>query len=351
MQFEAWLKELSQRVGFVEEQRVQWSQALKSKEPSLRTDEYPYLRKYSPDWPQLDETLRGSRIHKVLKAFFSGVFEGELIMPLLLSDAVDGMLDKLVTDFDDDELPLRRDERLLTLIVEEGGDKDAAQRRFGAEKKALEEHLSFTQLITNASMHPEIAGATKATQRFATALSRDWIIEAHDDLTAQNRAGVPVDISIKIDSWDGKTHDGSDEVELVNAIQSHLSMEETKRVVALVLKPINWIALGLGSLLAVYGLIRMQLPWIIIGLAGVGWYFYSKWQLGQQKLQVQQHYSTLRETCPKILKAVLAEVVDWRKDFATSDAEADEVRTYLQSISSDQHVLTSFEDGRAVLPK
>ena len=349
-QFEMWLKELSQRVGFVEEQRNQWSQALKSKEPSLGTDEYPYLRKYSPTWPQLDESLRGACIHRELKAFFEGIFEGEIVVPSLFSDAVDEMLDKLVTDFDDDELPLRRDERLLTLIVEEGGDKTAAQRRFGTEKDALEEHLSFTQLITNAAMHPDISGATKMTQRFATALSRDWICEAHDDLTAKNRTGVPTEILINIDSWDGKTRDGENESDLVSSIQSHLSMEEAKHIVALVLNPINWIALGIGSLLAIIGLINMQVFLIIIGLAGIGWFVYSKWQLGQQKLQVQKHYSDLQDTFPKVLKAVLAEVVDWRADFAGSDAEAAELRTFLQSISSDQHVLTSFESGRAVMP-
>lgn len=348
-QFELWLKELSERVGFTEQQRDQWSQALLSKEPSIGSDEYPYLRKYSPIWQQLDASLRGSRLHNALRAYIENIFTGEIVPHASLAEAVDEMLDKLVTDYDDEELPLRRDERLQALIVDEDGDKAAAQRRFGAEKHALEQKVSFTQLITNAAMHPEVAGATKASQRFAVAMSRDWIVAAHDDLTAKNRAGVPVELAIKIESWDGKTRDGQNETELVSSINSHWVAEEAKRIATVVLKPISWAALVLGGVVALYGLIKLNLFLIFIGLVAVGWYFYEKWKLDQSKGQVRQHYDNLRDSSPKILKAVLAEVVDWRKDYATGDAQADDLRKYLQSITTEQHLLKGFDAGRAVL--
>jgi len=350
-QFESWLKELSERAGFAEQQRDHWAQALVSKEPSLGSNEYPYLRRHCPIWDQLDASLRGSRLHKALKTFFENIFVGEIIPSRSLSDSVDEMLDKLVSDFDDEELPLRRDERLLTLIVEEDGDKAAAQRRFGAEKHALEQKVSFTQLVTNTAMHPEIAGAAKASQRFATAMSRDWIIAAHDDLTAKNRAGVPQEIPIRIDSWDGKTSEGENEAELLDSIKGHWYAEEAKRVATIVLKPISWVALVLGGIMTLYGLWNKSVFLIIVGLAGVGWYFYEKWKVDQSKVQVQQHFNNMRETSPKILKAALAEIVDWRKDYAAGDAEADELRRYLQSITKEEHLSTGFDAGRAVLTK
>ena len=350
-QFEIWLKELSERAGFTEQQRDRWSQALASKEPSLRADEYPYLRKYCPIWDQLDASLRGSRLHKALHAFFENIFAGEIPSSASLADAVDEMLDKLVTDYDKDELPMRRDLQLLEFIIAEKGDKVAAQRRCDVVKQALEAKQSFTQLITNAAMHPEIAGATKASQRFAVAMSRDWIVAAHDDLTAKNRAGVPREIPIKIESWDGKTQAGENETELLESIKSHWVAEEAKRLATVVLNPINWGALVLGGLVAVYGLWHQYLFLIIVGLAGIGWYFYEKWKLDQTKVQVQTQFNNLRETSPKILKAVLAEVVDWRKDYAGGDAQADELRKYFGSITTEQHMLTSFDAGRSVLNK
>ena len=350
-QFEIWLKELSERAGFTEQQRDRWSQALASKEPSLRADEYPYLRKYCPIWDQLDASLRGSRLHKALHAFFENIFAGEIPSSASLADAVDEMLEKLVRDYDKAELPLKERLQLLELIIDEEGDRAAAQRRCDTVKQALEAKQSFTQLITNAAMHPEIAGATKASQRFAVAMSRDWIVAAHDDLTAKNRAGVPRDIPIKIESWDGKTQAGENETELLESVKSHWVAEEAKRIATIVLSPINWVALVLGSLVTVYGLWNKSPFLIIVGLAGIGWYFYEKWKLDQTKVQVQTQFNNLRETSPKILKAVLAEVVDWRKDYAGGDAQADELRKYFGSITTEQHMLTNFDAGRSVLNK
>lgn len=351
-QFEIWLKELSERVGFTEQQRDRWSHGLTSKEPSLRGEEYQYLRKYCPIWDQLDASLRGSRIHKALQAYFENIFFGEIIAPALLGEAVDGMLDKLVTDHDKEEMPFREKKKLLELIVEERGDRHAAQRRFDASvKQAFETKQSFMQLITNAAMHPEIAGATKASQRFAVALSRDWIVAAHDDLTAKNRAGVPHEIPIKIESWDGKTQAGENEAELLESIKSHWIAEEAKRIATIVLSPINWVALVLGGIVTGSGLWNKSPFLIVVGLTGIGWYFYGKWKLDQTKVQVQTHFNGLRETSPKILKAVLAEVVDWRKDYAGGDVEADELRKYFGSITTEQHMLTNFDTGRSVLNK
>jgi len=349
-QFELWLKELSERVGFAEQQRDQWANALASKAPSVGADEYAYLRKYSPDWNRLDTSLRGSRLHDALKSYFEGIFTGELRPASSLSDEIDAMLDKLVSpDFDDEALPLRRELELLELINKERGDRVAAERRFQAVKQAFEQKVTFTQLVTNAAMHPEIAGASKATQRFATAMSRDWIVTAHDDLTAQNRAGVPTEIPFRIEGWDGKTRDGQNESELVSAIDSHLRAEETKRVATIVLNPVNWVALLLGGIVGLYGLITLTWFLVILGLGAVGWYFYAKHQVETNKGQIHQHYENLRDTSPKILKGVLAEVVDWRKDFSTGDAKAEELRKYLQSITTEQHMLTQFETGRAVI--
>jgi len=111
----------------------------------------------------------------------------------------------------------------------------------------------------------------------------------------------------------------------------------------------NRAALVLGGVVGVYGIITLNWFLVMVGIGGVGWYFHSKAQVDKSKRQVHKHFESLRDGMPKILKAVLAEVVDWRKDFATADAQAEDFRKYLQSITTDQHLLTSFESGRAVM--
>lgn len=111
-QIESWIEELSQKVGFVEEQHHQWKVALESKLQKLNDQSYPYLKEYSPTWPKLEESLEGAKLHKIIYDYFNDIFAREITPEKSIAYAVDALLDTLVSKFDDEELPLRRDERL-----------------------------------------------------------------------------------------------------------------------------------------------------------------------------------------------------------------------------------------------
>ena len=57
-QIEEWIKELSQKVGFVEEQHDQWKKALEAKVKELDANAYPYLKEYSSTWSRLQENKK-----------------------------------------------------------------------------------------------------------------------------------------------------------------------------------------------------------------------------------------------------------------------------------------------------
>lgn len=115
-----WLTELEQQAGFPQEQRKRWAEALDVMAPKVGSGEYPTLQKYSSTWPKLEAALSAARRNQAVQSFFEQLFTGEIIVPPSLEWAVDSLLDSLVTNFDDEELPLRREERMLQLIVDEG---------------------------------------------------------------------------------------------------------------------------------------------------------------------------------------------------------------------------------------
>jgi len=68
---QAWIEELAQRSGFIEEQRQQWTAGLRSKTPNLGSSQrYGYLAKYSPTWSQLESTLNGAGLNAVIHDHF-----------------------------------------------------------------------------------------------------------------------------------------------------------------------------------------------------------------------------------------------------------------------------------------
>ena len=191
-----WLTELEEQAGFPEEQRKRWAQALDVMIPKVGSREYPTLRRYSRTWPGLEASLAAVRRNQVILTFFEQMFTGEIVVPPSLESAVDSILESLVTNFDAEELPLRNQERMLQLIIEEDGDKGVANRRFQAESSSLQKQTNFAEMLTNSAMYPERSGATRATQRYAVSRCRQWIIAGFQDLVARDRAAVPAQAEI-----------------------------------------------------------------------------------------------------------------------------------------------------------
>lgn len=345
----AWVHELSQAAGFIDAQREQWSRALLSKMPrGDHAPQYPHLSRYSPDWARLEQSLNEVSLYATVLNYLKSVFDGAVSAPISLQVAVDDLLVKLVSRYDDEELPLRRQEAMCRLIIEEAGDKPAAQKRYDLEEKALDEVVDFTQMLTNAGMHPELSGASRATQRFAIAHSRDWMLQAHEDITARHRMQAPGDIPIRIEDWVGQTRDGSNEKPLQADLLAHLSRREADALAPLKLGGKHWLALIVGVMLV---LASLSAGWFVLVLAvgALGWVALGWHQIRQARAKLKADYARLKEQSVHALKACLAEVVEWRRDWTRRDAVAGELSNYLSQISPDQHLLSSHQPVRRVM--
>jgi len=345
-----WLGELEQQAGFPEEQRKRWAEAIDILKPKVGPDEYPTLRKYSPTWPRLEAALAAARRNQVVLSFFEHLFAGEINVPRTLETAVDGLLESLVTNFDDEEIPLRREERLLQLIVEEGGDKAAATRRFDTEAEAMQAQTNFAALLSSSAMYPERLGATRATQRYAVSRCRHWIIAAHQDLVARDRAQVPADVELTSDSWKGSSRDGANEKELAAELVQHYASRIERAVAAVGITGRTWAVLAIGGLL---GLVIAAQGSLLIGLlimAGASVYFYFQHRdLDNTRLRVRDELERERDDALRILRACLAELTDLRRETAREDDRADDVTEFLSALSTPQFVLKGPDQARAVL--
>ena len=345
----AWIDELSQQAGFVETQRNQWSKGLLSKTPNEdHSNRYSHLKRFSPTWTAIDQALNGMAMHQAVLTHFDGIFKGEIKAAPSVLTAVDDLLSKLVTRFDDEELPLRRQEEMCRFIIEEGGDKQAASRRHDLQSAALEEQVDFTQLLTNAAMHPETSHVTRATQRFAIAHSRDWIVDAHADVTAGARMAVPTHIDIAIEDWKGGTANGEDETELLASLKEDIGRREADALAQVKLTGLHWAGLVIGVLLMLVAFGAGLFPFLI-GAGCLTWVFLAYRQLDKTRAKIRADFATLLEQSSQALRACVAEVVELRRDLAKRDAVAADVTALLESISPEQHILSSHDTVRRVL--
>ncbi|BBL24511.1 MULTISPECIES: hypothetical protein [Comamonas] len=345
----AWIEELSQQAGFAEAQRSQWSDALRSKTPHAdHADDYPHLSRFSPTWGALGTSLNEASMQSAVLQHFEQVFQGEIKPASSVLVAVDDLLTKLVTRFDDEELPLRRQEELCRLIIEESGDKRAAQSRYDLQSKTLDTQVDFTQLLTNAAMHPETSHVTRATQRFAIAHSRDWILDAHSDVTAKARQRVPQRIELQLEDWSGQTSAGENEAELLASLASHLDQREAEALAGAKLGLKHWGAVAIGAVLVLmsvsYGMVSL-----VLGLAALGWAYLGHRTVQKLRIKIREDFARLKTQSAQALRACMAETVELRRDLAQRDGVSANVTALLESISPAQHLLSGHDNVRRVM--
>lgn len=353
-QMNEWLQHLEEKPGFTEKQTQQWSEAINLKRKPIDTSSYTYLRKYSKTWPVLEDILEGAHLHAEMLEYLIGIFE-QKVSTATVREQLDDILDSLVTNFDDEELPLRKEEKFEQFIVDFRGDESRARQNMNVEQTAFETHKDFTQLLTDAAMKPETAHSSVSTQKFAFALSRDWVMNAYNDVVAQNRMKIPNEIEINVDTFNDTTVDGQNENELLERFSTLVSSERDAELATCVMSSFEQFCLYGGIAVGVIGLVMLLFGNKFLGLiaviAGVGMvlnHFSKKKDIENKRQNIAERYEKKRSSGSEIIRATLAEVVDFRIEFADKDSESEQVIDFLEQLSPDQYVRKLATSNRRV---
>lgn len=351
-----WLERLADKPGFNEQQTKQWSDAINLKRKPLKEDSYTYLKKYSKTWPILQDILEGACLHAEILDYFIDIFDQETSSDSVIAQ-LDEILTTLVTGFDDEELPLRMEEKFEQFVVDFGGDESRARQNMAMEQSAFETHKDFTQLLTDAAMKPESSHASVSTQKFAIALSKEWVSNAYNDIVAQNRMKIPNEIEINIDTFNDKTTDGQNEQELIDKFNALVDSEKNKALIQCALTAFDKFCLYGGGAIAIIGIFMLasgaggEFLGLIALIAGIGMiikYFTKKEKIKTDRQDFETHFEKKRTNGSQLIRATLAEIVDFRSDFSEKDAESQKVIDFLEQISPEQYVRKLSDSNRRI---
>ena len=353
-QMSEWLEHLADKPGFVEQQTKQWSDAINLKRKPLSSDGYTYLRKYSKTWPLLQDIMEGAMLHAEILDYFTAIFEQEVSTDSLKAQ-LDEILNSLVSEFDEEEIPLRKEEKYNQFVIDFEGDEDRARQNMVVEETAFEEHKDFTQLLTDAAMKPESSHASVSTQKFAIALSKDWISNAYSDVVAQNRMKIPNEIEINVDTFNDKTTDGQNETELISRFNALVDHEKTNALAQTVLSGFEKFCLWGGAVIGGIGIVMIIVGQVLLGIiaiiAGAGMvinHFSKKKKVEQNRQNIEAQFEEKRTKGSQIIRATLAEVVDFRAEFAEKDGESKKVIDLLEQITPEQYVKKLSDSNRRI---
>ena len=353
-QIQEWMSNLEAKPGFTERQLDNWKNAINSKRVPLKSGLYPYLEKYSNTWGNLQDVLEGANLNNDLYEYFKKVFEQKEETKKLKVE-LDKILDSLVTEFDEEELPLKREEQFEELVVRYNGSESKAHAQMALEKSVYDDYRDFMQLLTDASMNPEESKSSVATQKFATALSRNNIVTAFNDIVAQNRMNVPYDIEINVDTFNDKTQDGEDEEEVLNRFKDLVEQEKQADLSKLKLNMFEQFCLYGGAAVILYGIIKSFMDksfafiTIILGIGLIIYHFTAKQKVQKLIQKTIENYAQKLESGKQIIRATIAEIVDFRIEFTEKDAESKKVLDFFEQIKPEEYIRRLTNSERKII--
>ena len=353
-QIQEWMSNLEAKPGFTERQLDNWKNAINSKRVPLKSGLYPYLEKYSNTWGNLQDVLEGANLNNDLYEYFKKVFEQKEETKKLKVE-LDKILDSLVTEFDEEELPLKREEQFEELVVRYNGSESKAHAQMALEKSVYDDYRDFMQLLTDASMNPEESKSSVATQKFATALSRNNIVTAFNDIVAQNRMNVPYDMEINVDTFNDKTQDGEDEEEVLNRFENLVEQEKQTDLSKLKLNMFEQFCLYGGAAVILYGIIKSFMDksfafiTIILGIGLIIYHFTAKQKVQKLIQRTIENYAQKLESGKQIIRATIAEIVDFRIEFTEKDAESKKVLDFFEQIKPEEYIRRLTNSERKII--
>ena len=163
---------------------------------------------------------------------------------------------------------------------------------------------------------------------------------------------VPSKIEINIDTFNDFTQDGTDEDRLVGAFDQLVEKERNEELNKNVLTSFEQYCQYGGYAAGAIGLIACFMGQIIVGIlaiiAGIGLVVHQRScveRVETQREEINKKYDQKKDEGTKILKATIADVVDFRAEFVQKMRR---VIKFLSSLMS-FHLINMYKQSQAIL--
>lgn len=315
----------------VEENVVnRWIDRLETMTGSAADQEFPHMERAVTNFDEFESYLEMTSTFEEHVAFIKKVFTANISKKSLIQK-VDELLLRLTEDFDDEELPLRKEERHLNLIIQEAGDEAIAKKKFQTETQIYDENVDILQILTNTSMNPDGASVDVLTQRLSLTLSKSYILKAHQKFVHNTRGMRPAQAELKIDTFKGVSNSGENEKELLAGFKAHMDKELQRSLATAKILPWQWIVAGGAGLFLILALSAKSIFFGIVAV-GLGIWFYTMYKgLADQKANIQRNFKARIDTGVVLIRGVCAELVDF---FSTIEKCNPNAEKFSQTLSS-----------------
>ncbi|WP_006245062.1 hypothetical protein [Mycolicibacterium tusciae] len=341
-----WNRMLRDDRAVVEAQVAAWTGDIEIHRATVNDAQFPHLSRTSPQWPEFKDVLERASSHGFTAEKYLAIREEPTLLGFSIQDRLDDILEILVKEFDEEELPYRREVVFHLAVIDSGGDIARANEKADEVNVAHEETLDAVSLQTQTAIRREIYGVSVSAQKIAIGNSRDDFRGAvhrysayyrsryldHVDITLPNNHSEYA-MTLGFQGWTTST--------AVSQSQAEASLAETwKAAVANYLESIrfkehNYLIAGgialIGLLFMIFLISSVPAFGVLVFVAAAGgagfWVWRKKTESDKKYHQAQGMAQAALEFSIDIYRAAVAEFVDAKLAYSEEDdKEADLLR-------------------------
>ncbi len=151
-----------------------------------------------------------------------------------LKSKIDESLIQLISRYNEDEEPLRKEEKYLLAIKHFEGDKEAAKQSIiKAEQKRKQQTLNLVEQMSHVILTDK--DTSPSERKTAVSFLSGYIRKGFQTYITEKKDTFPNQITMKVDGWTGTSEDGSNAEELCRAFEAEMTtrraaeLEKAKR--------------------------------------------------------------------------------------------------------------------------
>jgi hypothetical protein len=305
---------------------VQWGARLRSLRQQLSDQEYTALRETcAAQWDSLKHGWELATVPERTFAYLRQTFpDGPVGVDRPVSDGrhVETALERLINQLEPDEAHLHEQMRQLELIIEHGGDLEAAAQAHELPLGPGTEPVPFMTLLDQAVFAPDTARLGSSARRMALRAIWPSLENAADRVVAESRNHLPDQIILSVAgySWTLPTHPNQivEPGPLVDDLAARLEQETQARSDAVVRRwPRVCVALLFGIVTATLVVPFLdgasQYLFLLLTLIAVAWVLWEICGVPLRKRHVREQGDQMRHAAV----ATLAKALQQREDFFT----------------------------------
>jgi hypothetical protein len=252
---------------------------------------------------------------------------------------VDKLLNMLIFDYEDEELTLRNEIQKSKNIIDLNGKVDFDDKTINSlayyTKADLYTHIS--DICLNENMY----NVSLNTRKMAISFSKEYIIQAYNNVINSQSDIDLIDLNILIDDWCGVTKDGSNEIELLDSLNTHIDNKYYNDVYN---KALFSSDMGISLIIGIVGIIigHKSVIFVIFVLLALIFYnsciFYKNYKFKKEKINAMNDEKKQKRM---LLLNVICEIVDYYFIYIDSVLNHNEFVKYVESLNYKDYIKLS----------